>query len=111
MQSEDARAGLADLNEIPFTQYMLPRGERKQIGLPVSDAAYAKAREIMNADLSFEIEVLRTGHVSATITDPEHGDLDIVVTGNGPGVREAVERMIARFDHAAALAALEDEGE
>jgi len=50
------------------------------------------------AGLRLECEVLTTGEVSLTITDPEEGDFDSEVVANGPGVPSAIDRLIRRFD-------------
>ncbi len=86
---------------IPFTQYIAPNGQRRETGIEVSPAYAEKADTIIARGLAFECELLSTGQVSLTITDPEEGDLDIRVVPNGPGVREAVEDLISRFGLAA----------
>lgn len=82
---------------VPFTQYLRPNGRAVPVKIEVADDAALKARKIIDFGLEFECEVLSTGEVSLTITDPEDGDLDIEVVPNGPGMREAVERLIDRF--------------
>lgn len=82
---------------IPFTQYLLPSGKRREVTIEVAPEVAAKARAIIARGLCFECELLRTGEVSLTITDPEGGDLDIRVRPNGPGIREAVEDLIRNF--------------
>lgn len=84
-------------NEIPFTQYIAPHGAPKAVSIEVRPEIAAKAATIINHGFRFECEVLSTGQVSATITDPEEGDLDIIVMPNGPGVREAIEKMVEAF--------------
>lgn len=83
--------------EIVFTQYVAPNGRRKFVSLPVRDDVADKADAIRAGGLVFECEILSDGQISATITHPEKGDLDIVVVPNGPGVREAIEAMVLRF--------------
>lgn len=82
---------------IPFTQYLLPDGRKKSTFIGVHMDVADRARSIAAKGLAFECELLTTGQVSLTITDPEKGDLDIRVVPNGPGVREAVEEMVRRF--------------
>ena len=86
------------MRAIPFTQYIAPTGRPKQVSIEVQDCVADKAETIIKRGFAFECEVLSTGQVSLTVTDPDEGDLDIEVVSNGPGVREAVERMINRFD-------------
>lgn len=97
------------MQSIPFTQYLLPDGRKRPVEIEVADDVGEIARGLINQGLLFECEVLTTGHVSLTITDPEDGDLDIRVRDNGPGIREAVEEMVRGFDLEAARAALADE--
>ena len=54
---------------IPFTQYLLPNGRRKEVTIEVDQDVAEKARELIAEGLAFECEVLTTGHVSLTITD------------------------------------------
>ncbi len=81
-----------------FTQYMRPSGRAVPVSIEVSEATANKAQTIIARGFRFECEVLTTGQVSLTITDPDEGDLDIKIIENGPGVREAVEAMITRFE-------------
>jgi hypothetical protein len=83
--------------EIPFTQYVAPTGRAKPTSIEVANDVADKADVIIARGLTFEVEILSNGQVSATITDPERCDMDIVVVPNGPGVREAIEAMIRRF--------------
>lgn len=91
------------MKAIPFTQYMLPDGRPREIKIERSDAVADKAQQIIDAGYRFEAEVLTTGDVSFTVTGPmpddkeEEGDVDIEVTSNGPGVFEAVDRLVERF--------------
>ena len=86
---------------IPFTQYMLPDGRKKDTGIERPAAIEALASKIIEAGFRFEAEVLGTGSVSLTIVgqneEGEEDDLDIEVVENGPEVREAIDRMIMRF--------------
>lgn len=86
------------MRTIPFTQYMLPHGRKVPVSIEVADDVAGKADELIAQGICFECEVLTTGQVSLTITDPELGDLDIHVRQNGPGIREAVEDMVRKFD-------------
>lgn len=86
---------------IPFTQFSLPKGERRAISIMVAPAAAAKAQTIIAAGFTFECEVLRSGNVSLTITHPEKGDLAIRVRRNDRrSIVAAVEEMVRDFDPA-----------
>ncbi len=95
-------------HNIVFTQYCLPDGRRRQTSMDVSEATARKADEIVAAGFCFEIEILTTGHISATIGEP-HEELDIVmkIMDNGPGVREKIEEMVAGFNAEEARAEIE----
>lgn len=93
---------IANAPIIPFTQYMLPNGRKVETSIEVDRDVADKAHSLIIEGLRFECEVLTTGDVSLTITDPEVGDLDIRIVSNGPGVREAVEELVREFDLAAA---------
>lgn len=92
---------VTDAPIVPFTQYLRPHGERRDVFIEISPDIAAKAHAIIARGLVFECEELSSGEVSLTITDPEEGDLDIRVVPNGPGVREAVEDLIRNFGLAA----------
>lgn len=84
---------------IPFTQYVMPNGRKRPVSIEVARDVAEKADQLIESGLAFECEVLATGHVSLTITDPVEGDdLAIEVLQNGPGIREAVEKMVREFE-------------
>jgi len=82
---------------IPFTQYKLPDGRRVEISIERPTSVAEKARQIIDAGYVFECEVLTTGDVSLTITDPEEGDLAFQVCANGEAVPGAVDRLVEEF--------------
>lgn len=83
--------------QIPFTQYVLPHGRKKPVSVAVDLPTYERSKEIIASGLAFECEVLGNGTVSLTITDPEHGDLDIRLAKNGPDVLGAVKSLVMEF--------------
>jgi hypothetical protein len=89
-----------DAYEVPFTQFILPNGRRETTYFETSEEVYTKAMKMIEAELSFEIELLRTGHVHATITDhrTDIGDIKSVVCNNGPDVVTKINDMIMNFD-------------
>jgi hypothetical protein len=83
---------------IPFTKYTLPNGQKSQIYLPGSPEVKQKADAIMAEGYVFEIEILRTGEVSATIMDPiQEMDADIIIADNDQHLPRKVCAMIMRF--------------
>lgn len=80
-----------------FTQYILPDGWTKSVTIDVADDLRMHIEAIKNMGAKLECEVLTTGEVSLTITDPEEGDFDIELVPNGPEVVGAVDRLIRRF--------------
>ena len=57
------------MTEIPFTQYLRPRGKQVEVFIERPAEIYQKAQAIINRGYRFEIEVLLTGQVSMTISD------------------------------------------
>jgi hypothetical protein len=94
--------------EIPFTQFLLPNGkQREQFYTTENKEVYDKAMQIISAGFRFEVELLTTGHASATIgglqqfdedDEPEMQDVAFVIAANGPPLVEKIERMIMEFD-------------
>lgn len=92
---------------IPFTQYLMPRGQKQSIDIDLSEdypEAEAKAQEILSKGFIFECEMLSDyATVSFTITHPtlDNGapfDLDCILAKNGPDVPSKVAELIMRFD-------------
>lgn len=83
---------------IPFIQYLLPNGLREYVEVNRSEDVETKAGQIIAAGFRFEVEILKTGAVSVTITNDEEGDVAIeVIDTDGPEVLEAVDRMIMKW--------------
>ena len=83
---------------IPFTQYVMPDGRKEPVEISRPEAIEVKARQIIASGFRFEVEMLKTGEVSMTITNDKDGDVAIeVVPDNGPGIPEAVDRMIMNW--------------
>ena len=86
---------------IPFTQYLLPNGQRRaqQIDRPADIESLAE--KFIASGGRYECEVLTTGHVSFTAVkeiDPDDGPQDVVieVCENGPAVETAVDRVVLK---------------
>lgn len=86
---------------IPFTQYLLPRGERKAVHVYRPYAITAKARHIMALGYTFECEILTNGRISLTIAG-KNTDVGIQIVPNGQDVLGAVDRLVLEFDEAKA---------
>lgn len=89
--------GKAPEADIPFTQYLLPHGRRRaeRIARPVEIADLAQ--QFIAAGGRYECEILTTGHVSLTAVmdvDDEPQDVEIVLCQNGPGIPDAVDRLV-----------------
>ena len=88
---------------IAFTQYLRPFGRRQSVSIDVPAEVEALASRLIAAGYVFEVEVLRTGHVSMDCSRP--GDDEPVaheVVENGQNVPNAVARLV----HDAARCAL-----
>jgi hypothetical protein len=88
---------------IPFTEFVLPDGRQEGGGFNRPDNVADKADAIREAGYRFEIERLRTGHISMTIAGycpqaEEETDVAQRVVPNGPEVLEAVDSMILEFE-------------
>lgn len=85
--------------EIPFTQYLLPDGRKRDIKWEcTSHEQEVKARALLDAKARFEAEMLQTGQVSLTCeitgNDGEDHTLAHEICENNPQVVEAVARLV-----------------
>ena len=86
------------LNDIEFTQFLMPNGRRTTVWIERPSNIVKKAQKICAAGFRFETEMLsdyRT--ISLTIAKAD-GDYAIKVVPNGPSVPEAIDQMITGFD-------------
>lgn len=93
---------------VPFIQYMLPDGRKKPVMIDRPDNIAAVADNIRSHGFRFEIEVLRTGLVSMTVSDDD-GDYHQKICRNGPAIPDAVDTLISTFDLAAAIKQREED--
>lgn len=85
-------------NSIPFIEYRLPNGSRYPFDFTLATPeSLAKAKLIKNAGFWFEIERLRNGMISATITDANN-DWAIAIGDDAPGLEHIINQMIMDFD-------------
>lgn len=81
---------------VPFTQYLRPDGRKRAQEIDRTPEVEALARGFIGAGGYFEIEELRTGHVSLT-AGMNGEDLAIELEDNQPGlVGPAVDRLVRR---------------
>ncbi len=85
--------------DIEFTQYMLPDGRNRPVRVNVPQPVFEKAQDIIASGHRFECEMLNDMKtISVTIHNIEdEEDVAIEVVPNGPGVTEAIDRMIMDF--------------
>jgi hypothetical protein len=83
---------------ISFTQYLRPDGRRKEGGFDRPEEIEELAKGLQARGVYFDAEVLRTGQVSLTAErEDDDGEVDLLaieVVANGPGIGQAVDRLI-----------------
>ena len=89
---------------VPFTQYLLPDGRKRPNVIDLPDELAAPVKALLEAGCVFEVEILSAGdpftgmtHESGAVSlTCERGEdiLAAEIVPNGPGVKEAVIRMI-----------------
>jgi len=84
---------------IPFRQYLRPDGRQRKVEIDMPPEVEHLAYGFINAGGRYEAEVLTTGDVSLTAVydvDGEDQDIAIELCDNGPGVPEAVEKLVRK---------------
>ena len=85
---------------IPFTQYVLPHGRRRDEVIERPAEIEALAQKFIDAGGRYECEVLTTGEVSFTAVlcddDGDERDIEIEICANGPAVRDAVDALVLK---------------
>lgn len=87
--------------KLKFTEFVPPRGDRRETFIDVDDETYAKAQKILEKPgIEFTTELLRaTNTVALYITDnEEEEDVAIKLVQNGFMVPEAVKAMIMGYN-------------
>jgi hypothetical protein len=85
------------MTEIPFTQFLRPSGERRQTFIDVPHQVALLARRFIEEGGAYTSELLRGGQVSlcAEFTvEGERQDIVALIAPNGPGIEEAVEKVV-----------------
>lgn len=78
-------------------QFLMPNGMRKLTSTELPIETKAAYEDMLQSGCRFEAEVLRSGQVSITISDPvKEEDVDISLTGNGPEVQRGMVEMLQR---------------
>lgn len=84
---------------IPFTEFVLPDGRKRELNWHTKDRVIAaKANAIITSGFVFEIERLRNGVVSVTITHDEVGDIAHTLSHSDTTLTEKITAMIAAFN-------------
>lgn len=81
-----------------FVQFLRPDGRRREVQIKVDHGTEARAGELRLAGCRFETEILTTGEVHLSVEmDDDEGEIVMAneVVPNGPGIKEAVERLVA----------------
>lgn len=83
------------------TQFHLPNGSPETVRAELPIEYEDDYKSMQAAGCRIELEVLRTGMVSATISSKTR-DIDIRLAPNGPGVLQAVQQMLKarEWEHA-----------
>lgn len=76
-------------------QYLMPDGRQRNVLTELPESSRIDYVDMQRAKCRFEIEILRNGLVSVTITSADE-DVDIEVIPNGPEVQPAMVKMLAR---------------
>lgn len=83
--------------EVPVIQFLMPNGQRRDTSTHLPSSCRDAVDSMHEAGCRFEAEMLQTGEISVTISDPkEEIDVDISVTGNGPEVQTGMIAMLER---------------
>ncbi len=86
---------MSETYTVSVIQYLKPVGHQKRVLTELPIESQANYLDMDKAGYYFEAEMLRTGDISVTISK-EGFDLDIEVIPNGPGVQEAMVKMLER---------------
>jgi hypothetical protein len=85
---------------IPFTQYVLPHGRKREETIERPAEIEALADKFIAAGGRYECEILTTGEVSFTAVfcddDGDEQDVEIEICANGPAVCDAVDALVRK---------------
>ena len=79
-----------------FTQYLRPDGRKRFVTIERSGDVEAMAERLVKIGARFEVEQLTTGEVSleCILQTDEPQILSSAICANGPGVPEAVDKLV-----------------
>lgn len=86
---------------VELTQFLLPKGERREQTCIVSDTLQTKYQALRASGCRMTCEVLRNGMVSLAVEHPDFGDYlnEVCKNESGPNCPPAaLEKLIGRFD-------------
>lgn len=81
-----------------FTQFFRPNGRQEIVTTEIDDSLKEKYDSIKASGARLTCEVLTTGHVSFCIEEPTYGDFETELADNGPGVKDAIAKLISSFN-------------
>lgn len=81
------------MKPIRFTQFLRPNGTQQPTTIARPEPIAQMAEELLAAGCRLEIEVLTTGEISITV-EGAAATWAIEIVENGPGVPEAVDKVI-----------------
>jgi len=85
------------ITTVQVIQYLMPDGRTRFVKTDLPIEVQQDYNDMLASGCRFEIEMLQTGHVSATIFNPEkEEDVDISITSNGPDVQTGMVEMLKR---------------
>jgi hypothetical protein len=83
------------MDKIPFTQFLRPRGQRRQEFIERPKEILDKAEKLIKAGCRFEIEELMSGMINMDCQKADiDGPISMEVCSNGPAIENAVDRLV-----------------
>lgn len=79
---------------IPFTQFLRPNGQKRNIEIDMEKDLEKLAHELISNGYKFEIEELSTGAIHMDCSRVDEEPLAVELCVNGPPVVEAVKKLI-----------------
>lgn len=80
---------------IPFTQFLMPDGRKRDEAISRPAHIEAMAKELLNRGCNFEIEMLSTGEISLEVMRGEES-LAHELCSNGPAVPIAADSIVTQ---------------
>ena len=83
---------------VDVVHFVKPHGRQVPGQFEISDRVKDEYEELTRAGLRITAEIFLPGQVSLCVEDYDRGDFLTEFGPNGPGLLEAVEKLIGRFD-------------